>query len=835
MSSAPDRLGGQQRLHVEWAGTTRTFDGDRVVIGREADCDVLVNEPAASRHHAVLQRESDAWVVVDTSSNGTFVRGQRISRLAVPMSPLSLHLGGPAAEAVVVSLVAGPVAAAAPPPHQPPPAPDAEWWRNLPPPQLPARAAPVDAWQPQAVVPPGQLAHGQSVVLPHHIAAGRRLSIGREQDNDVVLDDALVSRRHAELDLGGPNRPAVLRDLGSFNGTFVNGHRVAGSVELAVGSEVIVGNQTFRWDGVQLIASATTHEFTLYADGLTTVLPNGKQLLQNASFQLKPSSLTAVIGPSGAGKSTLLRALTGLRPATHGRVIWQGHDLYANYDQLRFQIGLVPQQDIQHPQLKVRQALRFAAQLRLPPDTTRREQDARVLQVAEQLQLTARLDNRIGTELSGGQKKRVSIATELLTAPPLLFLDEPTSGLDPGLDLEVMKQLRGLADGGRVVMVVTHSVLALDTCHNVMVMAPGGRIAYFGPPSGVLAHFGCSSYPEVFDMLDAPDLWQRIAAPPPLAATTGALPAAAAGVPAPPRRSLGRQLSTLVRRNAAVVVADRLLLGLLLLLPVVLGGLSRLVPGTSGFSLDDTLFCPGKTESIGRGRCQPVQDGVPVPGAEVIRMIFDQGEARQRVIVLLVSACLMGTAIAIRELVGERPIFQREYAVGLSPGVYFFSKILVLGNASLVQGLLVTLIATVGLPGPDGRAGTLRMAIAVALLALTMAVVGLAISALVTSSEQTMPALVGVIMIQLVLSGSLFAVAGRPVLEQVAWLAPSRWAYAATSSAMGLTRGLGAGDEDWIAEAGAGHFLMALAALCVLLAGAFALGMWLTRRSATED
>ena len=246
MTSAPGSPGGPHRLQVESAGSTRTYDGERVVIGREADCDVVVQEPSASRHHAVVQREGDAWVVVDTSSNGTFVRGQRISRLAVPMSPLSLHLGGPAAEAVVVSLVAAaphssrPVpppyqpAVASPPPYQPPQdqAPDAEWWRNLPPPQLPAVAAPADAWQPQQVVPPGQLEHGYSVVLPQQVAAGRVLTIGREAGNDVVLDDALVSRRHAELDPGGPGRPAVLRDLGSFNGTFVNGHRVQGSVQL---------------------------------------------------------------------------------------------------------------------------------------------------------------------------------------------------------------------------------------------------------------------------------------------------------------------------------------------------------------------------------------------------------------------------------------------------------------------------------------------------------------------------------------------------------------------------------------------------------------------------
>jgi hypothetical protein len=203
--------------------------------------------------------------------------------------------------------------------------------------------------------------------------------------------------------------------------------------------------------------------------------------------------------------------------------------------------------------------------------------------------------------------------------------------------------------------------------------------------------------------------------------------------------------------------------------------------------------------------------------------------------VLLVAACLMGTAIAIRELVGERPIFRREYAVGLSPGIYFLSKVLVLGSAAFVQGLMVTFIATVGLPGPDGSLGSTRLALAVALLAFTMAVVGLALSALVKSNEQTMPTLVGVIMIQLVLSGSLFGIAGRPVLEQVAWLAPSRWAYAATASTMGLVRGQAPEDEDWIALAGAGHYVMALGMLGLLCAASFGIGMWLTARSAKEE
>ena len=169
--------------------------------------------------------------------------------------------------------------------------------------------------------------------------------------------------------------------------------------------------------------------------------------------------------------------------------------------------------------------------------------------VVGQLQLGQRLDNRIGTQLSGGQRKRVSIATELLTAPPLLFLDEPTSGLDPGLDLEVMHQLRTLADEGRVVMVVTHSVLALDVCDNVLVLAPGGRIAYFGPPAGVLEHFGCQQLPAGLRPARRARPVAAGSRRPQGRVDTRRLPAVTAPVPAPPRQSLTKQLTTLVRRN----------------------------------------------------------------------------------------------------------------------------------------------------------------------------------------------------------------------------------------------------------------------------------------------
>lgn len=789
-------------------GTTE-FRQDRVVVGRELSCDVVLADPRTSRVHLTVERAGAGWHVVDSSSGGTFLYGALITRQAITATPTTLRLGDLDGEEVSLwhstpAAAAAPAPAPVPPPYValPPPQPPPPVVRRPEPPtpgpwSVPVPPPPVA----QPVVPPGQLAHGRTM-FPGGLVPGRAVTFGRDLSNDVVLDDPLVSRFHGHLQVGVPS---VIHDRGSFNGIFVNGVRVEGSAQLAPGVEVIIGNQTFRWSGAELVTTATTHEFTLYADGLSVVVQGGRRLLDNLSFQLDPSSLTAVIGPSGAGKSTLLGALTGLRPATHGRVTWQGHDLYANYDQLRFQIGLVPQQDIGHPQLKVSQALGYAARLRLPPDTTKPERDARVAHVAHQLQLTQRLDNRIGTQLSGGQRKRVSIATELLTAPPLLFLDEPTSGLDPGLDLEVMRQLRSLADDGRVVMVVTHSVLALDVCDNVMVLAPGGRIAYFGPPSGVLAHFGAASYPQVFDLLDVPDLWQRIAPPAPSVDAGRVRPVAA--VPAPPRQSLGTQLSTLVRRNAAVMVADRLLLGMLLLLPLVLGALSRIVPGHDGLSLD---------------RIGVVGQAIPAE------------EAKQRLIVLIVAACLMGTAIAIRELVGERPIFRREYAVGLSPRVYFASKVVVLGLAAFVQGLVVTWIATAGLPGADGDAGTLRVAVAIGALTFTMAVVGLCLSAVVGSTEQTMPALVGTIMVQLVLSGALFPVARRPGLEQLAWLSPSRWGYAAAGSAMGLDRSNKPAETDWIVRASARHYGLDLLVLGLLCALAVLAGLWLTRRSAKD-
>lgn len=344
---------------------------------------------------------------------------------------------------------------------------------------------------------PGPPTHRQLSGV-HEIRTAR-VRIGRFPDNDAVLDDLLVSRHHAELHrFAGGWR---LVDLASANGTYVNGQRISQTM-VAEGDVIGIGHAMLELIGNRLATSADAGNAGFEARGLVVTTSDGRRLLDDVGFTLGSSNLLAIVGPSGAGKSTLLGALTGGKPAEAGSVCYGGRDLHTDYDELRHRIGFVPQDDILHPQLTVRRALSYAAQLRFPPDTSPAERERRIDEVLAELKLTEQAGQRISS-LSGGQRKRTSIALELLTRPSLLFLDEPTSGLDPGLDREVMQTLRALADNGTTVVVVTHSVANLDQCHQLLVLAPGGQLAYYGSPAQALDYFGQADYADLFDLLRA--------------------------------------------------------------------------------------------------------------------------------------------------------------------------------------------------------------------------------------------------------------------------------------------------------------------------------------------
>jgi ABC-type multidrug transport system ATPase subunit len=598
-----------------------------------------------------------------------------------------------------------------------------------------------------------------------HEVAKETITIGRRPDSDVVVNDLLVSRRHAELRRGEDGGWTVV-DLGSHNGVFLNGQAVS---EAPVGPEDLigVGHQSFRLVGNELQEYEDTGDGAFQALGLGVDI-DGKQLLEDVSFALPPRSLLAIIGPSGAGKSTLLSALTGFRPADEGHVSYGGRDLYKNYSDLRQRIGLVPQQDILHTQLTVRTALRYAAKLRFPSDVDRSDRNERIEEVLETLGLTAQAGQRIDT-LSGGQRKRTSVALELLTKPSLLFLDEPTSGLDPGLDKSVMNTLRELSDDGRTVVVVTHSVAHLDVCDRLLVLASGGRVAYFGPPSKALTYFGQKDFADVFIQLERRDgeEWaQRFESSPDyeqyLGSRLGPVEEDSDNDPLddiPKRQGLISQYFTLTRRYAAVVRSDRQYLVFLVALPLVLSLFARIVPASAGLSV----------RSAG---------------------LKAAGEITPLLLVLIMAGCLMGSAASVRELVKERAIYRRELTIGLSPLAYLASKLLVLAIVVGLQAAAFTYLGLYGRRPPDDplvlQDGIGEIALTVMAAGLASMLIGLLISAMVSNADRPMPLVVLVVMAQLVLSGALIPLNSKPGVEQLSWATPARWGFAAAAASSGL-------------------------------------------------
>ncbi|TNM59494.1 ATP-binding cassette domain-containing protein [Streptomyces sp. NP160] len=801
-----------------WSEPADAAVGRRLTVGRTAASDVPVDHPLVSRDHALLELTEQGWCLSDLASrNGTYLRGERVSRVLVE-GDLEVRLGDPDS-GPPLQLLGSPRPAPAAPPAPPAPSDGGDRWR----------------WGASAVFRPPTAVHSPSTVV---------VTIGRATDNTIVVPDLLVSRHHAELvpDTAPGASGYLVRDLGSANGTFVDGAPVprGASTVLPEGGLLSLGRTRFVLRGGDLHEHVDDGRVSFEARGLEVSAPAPgrdaprgarRVLLDGVSFSLEEKSLLAVVGPSGAGKSTLLGALTGFRPAQRGEVLYDGRDLYRDYADLRHRIGLVPQDDVLHTRLTVRTALTYAAQLRFPADTSADERAHRVEEVIAELGLVAQADLAV-EKLSGGQRKRTSVALELLTKPSLLFLDEPTSGLDPGLDKSVMRTLRGLADDGRTVVVVTHSTANLEVCDRVLLLAPGGSVAYFGPPDGLLAHFGLPDHSDVFLALsssprdDEGRTWKERfrpnaddAAAPSTSAVpavradgaTGATGAAGGAWGAPPKRQpVWKQTAVLVRRYLAVIAADRQYVALLVGLPLALAVLARIAPTPLG------LLPP------------------PVPGpGEVPRL---NTETVTLLMILVLSGALIGAAVSVREVVEERPIYRRERAIGLSPVAYLASKALVLGTVVVVQSVALVVLALVGRDLP--ASGVVlpwafpEVVLAVAVVAVASACLGLAISAAASTADQAMPLMVLLVMAQLVFTGALFPVDGRFALEQLAWLVPARWGFnmaAGTVDLPALVPGMDLVDPLWATSPG--DWWLALGAAVVIAAAALLVARLLLRRA----
>ncbi|MCV7074561.1 FHA domain-containing protein [Mycobacterium szulgai] len=784
-------------LTIRHEGSRRSFAaGYEVVVGRDVQADLRIPDPRISRAHLILRFDQGRWLAIDNGSrNGTYVNGYRMPVVDIHDGQ-SINVGNPAGPRLTFeigpqqantsrppqgrSLDSGPptlawTAAPVPPPRATPrgrkPSP-----RRSPTPSQPHRGVLDDRTTVNVAPPPAEftVVDAQSGDVSHlatrmvkllsprpsaPVKTTGSVTIGRASENDIVIPDVLASRQHATL------RPTPIgteiRDR-SVNGTFVNGTRI-GSAILAVGDVVTIGNVDLEFANGTLVRRAETATRTggLEVRGVKYTVDNGKQLLDDISLVARPGTLTAVIGGSGAGKSTLARLIAGYARPSSGSVTFEGHDIHAEYASLRSRIGMVPQDDVVHRQLTVNQALGYAAELRLPPDTSKSDRAAVVTRVLGELELTKHADTRVD-KLSGGQRKRASVALELLTGPSLLILDEPTSGLDPALDHQVMMMLRQLADAGRVVIVVTHMLSYLDICDQLLLVAPGGKTAYCGPPDRIGTAMGTTNWAKIFNQVGAdPDEANRRFRSQHQAQQPSAQPdTAPAALGEPVHTSVRRQISTIARRQVRLVVADRAYFVFLAVLPFILGALSLTVPGTNGF------------------RAVAEHSGTPDEAAQILNL-------------LLLAAAFMGTALTIRDLVGERAVFQREQAVGLSTTAYLLAKTGVFCLFAILQSAIITAIVVVGKGAPTrgpavlghGTAGAIGELFAtVAATCIASAMLGLAISALVRSSEQIMPLFVVSIMAQLVLCGGMVPVTGRLVLDQLSFAMPARWGYAAAAS-----------------------------------------------------
>lgn len=637
------------------------------------------------------------------------------------------------------------------------------------PPQLPQPAAvpaPGPTPPPQASAQPAPPALN-SVELTTNIGqlsqvidiAKSELLIGRSTACDLTIADPLVSRRHARLVITAG--VGHIEDLGSDNGTFVNGERIT-SAAVTDGDLIEMGKAQFILSEGRL-QQHVAHGLPLQADGLTVTVGGGLRILSDVSFTLPAGSMTAVIGPSGSGKSTLLNALTGRRPADEGRVLLGGRDLYASDEGLGRRIGFVPQDDPVHLTLYVKHALMAAAQLRLPADASKGEITANVEQVAAELGLTERLDTRIQA-LSGGQRKRVSVGYELVGAPQALILDEPTSGLDPGMERDLMANLRQLADKGTTSIVVTHSVQSVELCDLVLVLAPGGRLAFIGPPDKVANHFKCPDLASVFTLLGTRQQaeWElefarttsylKFGAPAPATASAPSTPL--------PARSFAHDFRVMLVRYVRALVGDKRRLILLLAQAPVLGALLAVVLFRDAFS--------------------------PLP---------NQG-ARQYLLATVLAMTLLGGFNAVREIVQDRDVFRRELAAGVSAFAFVLARWVVLSVITVVHAVVLHAVASLRQRDPLGEGvligwGHLEFLLALSAIGVGSVGVGLLISASASDSARALTALVMLIIPMLFLSGMVVPTSGQAGIEQATYLNPVQWGGSAGAVTIDLQNASG--------------------------------------------
>jgi ABC-type multidrug transport system ATPase subunit/pSer/pThr/pTyr-binding forkhead associated (FHA) protein len=487
-------------------------------LGRDPEMEVAIEASAAvvSRRHAEIRKHDGQFVLHDLGSfNGTLINDQRITapkplfdgdriqlgmggpilRFIDPAHPAPAGLSQASQRAVGSSVPAAPM-----PPVSGPIAEVAGMHTIV------VKPGSGSLQQPQSPQQQQSAGLGQPQIIIQRPFDKPMLSIGRAPDNDLQLDGLQISNHHARLHNQGGQ--VVVEDAGSTNGVYVGGVRITGRRPIQNRDIVQIGPFVLQADLQRGVAVFDTRSKTrIDVIDITKEVENrsggGKiKLLDDVDLTIQPNEFVGLLGPSGAGKSTLMDALNGMRPATAGHVLINNLDLYQHLDSIKQSIGYVPQDDIIHRELTVYRTLYYVARLRLSRDVSTQEIDQIVNEVMDVTGLSERRDVPVG-QLSGGQRKRVSIAVELITKPSVIFLDEPTSGLDPATEEKIMKLFRQIAESGRTVILTTHAMENVKLFDKIVVMMRG-KLVWYGPPKEALQHIKAESFKDLYDKLEAP-------------------------------------------------------------------------------------------------------------------------------------------------------------------------------------------------------------------------------------------------------------------------------------------------------------------------------------------
>ncbi|MGZ6367631.1 MAG: ATP-binding cassette domain-containing protein, partial [Ktedonobacteraceae bacterium] len=668
---------------------------------------------------------------------------------------------------------------------------------------------------------------------------GGKLTIGRAPNNMVVLNHPQVSAHHAEMErVEGGYR---ILDTNSSNHVYVNGQRISHQL-LRTGDEIRIGPFLLVYTGTDLKQYDESNNIRIDALHLKKVGNNNVILLNDISLVIPPRKFVALVGGSGAGKSTLMDALNGLRPAHNGTVLYNGVDYYHNLAAFSTQLGYVPQDDIVHRDLTVERALYYAAKLRLPSDFTKEQIKWRIDEVLEDVEMTERRSLLV-SKLSGGQRKRVSIALELLANPGVFFLDEPTSGLDPGLDRKMMTLLRRLADRGRTVILVTHATNNINACDSVCFLAQGGRLAYFGPPNEAKAYFEKADFAEIYSTLeptkDQPDIpklaeerylasqdYQRYVAAPLREGQAEQAQIQGKKRPEPAEKTLKRvkrgnafsQFFILSKRYLELLKNDKGNLLILLLQAPIIGILLvtmvRFEIGSGVFDANKLVQCrtqiltssgplalpqAQQTDTIDcqqvinflrsnpNGQAFAQKQGGQEQALQVFILPGPGADAQKVLFIMAFATVLFGCINGAREIVKESAIYSRERAVNLGILPYMFSKIVVLGMLCLFQSAVLVFVVELGEPLKQGilMPPVLETYITIALTSLAGLMIGLAISAIAPNNDRAISFVPIILLPQVIFSGAIIPL--KDWFTQImASIFPTRWAMVALGSSIGL-------------------------------------------------